>query len=355
TTGEVDGIDSLSGEQPAGEGERRDPTRVPTSPLPSLARGTLIDHYRVVRLVGRGGMGEVYLARDTWLGRRVALKVVNRRRIGSSEAMARFLFEARTTARFSHPHIVAIHGVGEHDGQPYLALEYLEGRSLRARLRESRPPLREAARAALAIAAALAEAHANGVLHRDLKPDNVFLPNDGRIRVVDFGLARVRSQDDAGTVRRQGASAEYDPDQRPEAGAAIYGTPSHMAPELWFGRIATGAADVWALGMILHELFTDQHPYRKRGEPPPQGGRGLLAAPRPAGLRAGADARATARTGPKLPGQGPGAAAERCRGGAGGGRLARSTSTRYRDVGRPLPGAGSLRRAALPRLFWPLR
>jgi eukaryotic-like serine/threonine-protein kinase len=284
TTGETGALDSLSGGPPVPESEPRDPTRVPTSPLPSLARGTLIDHYRVVRLVGRGGMGEVYLARDTRLGRRVALKVVHRRRIGSSEAIARFLFEARTTARFSHPHIVAIHGVGEHEGQPYLALEYLEGRTLRARLRESRPTLREGARAGLAVAEALAEAHANGVLHRDLKPDNVFLPSDGRIRVVDFGLARVRSQDDGGTERWQGASAEYDPEQRPEERAAVYGTPSYMAPELWFGHNATGAADVWALGMILHELFTDQHPYRKRGEGPPRAAE--VCSPRPVPLAA---------------------------------------------------------------------
>jgi serine/threonine protein kinase len=282
TTGEVEGIDSLSGDLPANEAEFPGSTRIRTSPQPSLARGTLIDHYRVVRLVGRGGMGEVYLARDTRLGRRVALKVVNRRRIGSSEAITRFLFEARTTARFNHPHIVAIHGVGEHEGQPYLALEYLEGRSLRARLRESRPPLREAARAALAVAAALAEAHANGVLHRDLKPDNVLLPNDGRIRVVDFGLARVRSHDDTGTVQWQGASAEYDRQRHAEERTAVYGTPSYMAPELWFGRDPTGAADVWGLGMILHELFTHRHPYRKPGEPPPSAAE--VCSPRPVPL-----------------------------------------------------------------------
>ncbi len=243
-------------------GVRRDPTRVPTSPVQSLARGTLVDNYRVDRLVGRGGMGEVYLARDTLLGRRVALKVIHRKRIGSAEAIARFLFEARTTARFSHPHIVAIHGVGEHEGQPYLALEYLEGRSLRARLREGRPSTREATRIAVAIAEGLAEAHRNGVLHRDLKPDNVFLPSDGRLRVVDFGLARVRRQDDAGTERWQGASAEYAPERPVPERAAIYGTPSYMAPELWRGLGATEAADVWALALILHEMLTGIHPYR---------------------------------------------------------------------------------------------
>ena len=281
TTGETGGFGASSDDVSSWDAEQPDPS-VPTSPLPSLAAGSLIDHYRVVRLVGRGGMGEVYLARDTLLGRRVALKVVHRQRIGSAEAIARFLFEARATARFSHPHIVAIHGVGEVEGQPYLALEYLEGRTLRSRLRESRPTLREAVRVALAVAEALTEAHGAGVLHRDLKPDNVFLPTDGRIRVVDFGLARIRSQDDGGGERWQGASAEYVNEREPDERAAIYGTPAYMAPELWCGKGATAAADVWALGLILHELLADRHPYRRKGDDAPQAAE--ICSPRPVPL-----------------------------------------------------------------------
>ncbi|PID38815.1 MAG: hypothetical protein CSB49_03650 [Proteobacteria bacterium] len=165
----------------------------PTASAPRealLEAGCRVDHYRVVRLLGRGGFGDVYLARDTRLGRRVALKVVHPEHLGSDEAIERFLFEARATARFAHPHIVTVFGVGEHEGMPYVALEYLEGRTLRQLLRDEPPSQAEALRVALAIAEALTEAHGANILHRDLKPENVFLPRDGRLRVLDFGLAK---------------------------------------------------------------------------------------------------------------------------------------------------------------------
>lgn len=159
--------------------------------------GDQVDHYKVSRLLGRGGMGEVYLARDTRLGRRVALKVLRPQALGSGRAVARFLHEAQTTARFAHPHIVTVFGVGEHEGHPYVALEYLEGQTLRQRLREGRLGIREATRVGLAVADALREAHRHRVLHRDLKPENVMIPRDGRVRVLDFGLAK-RVEGDAG-------------------------------------------------------------------------------------------------------------------------------------------------------------
>src|SRR5262249_20861051 len=140
--------------------------------------------------LGRGNMGEVYLARDTKLGRKVALKLINPRLLGSADARARFLFEAQATASCNHPHIVTIHAVGEHESAPYFALEYLEGQTLRDRLAEH-PSVQGALRMALAIADALREAHSKGILHRDLKPENVLVPRDGRLRVVDFGLAHL--------------------------------------------------------------------------------------------------------------------------------------------------------------------
>ena len=151
-----------------------------------LEPNTTVDHFRVMRLLGRGGMGEVYLARDLQLGRKVALKVINPQLLGSSKAVSRFLFEARTTARFNHPHIVTVYAVGKVGDMPYVALEYLEGQDLRERIFEDRPSVPEALRITLAIAEAIAEAHGHGVLHRDLKPANVIIPHDGRVRVVDF-------------------------------------------------------------------------------------------------------------------------------------------------------------------------
>ena len=226
--------------------------------------GAEVEHYRVIRPLGRGGMGEVYLARDTRLGRRVALKVVRPERLGSGEAVERFLFEARTTARFNHPHIVTVYSVGEHEGRPYLALEYLEGQSLRDRMRADVPGIREALRLGRAVADALAEAHARGVLHRDLKPDNVLIPRDGRPRVVDFGLAK---QVETTVPRAPRSSDSFDASAETfesfetlERGR-IRGTPANMAPEQWNEDEIGPPTDVWALGLLLYELLCGRRPY----------------------------------------------------------------------------------------------
>ena len=217
-----------------------------------LDRGDMVAHFRVMRLLGRGAMGEVYLARDTLLGRKVALKVIAPDLLGSTKALRRFLFEARATARFNHPNIVTIHAVGEHDGRPWVALEYLEGENLRQRARRERLPLTEALRVAQAIADALAEAHAAGILHRDLKPANVVIGADGRVRVVDFGLAKaVQASDEDMEAGAHGVSSS----------TWLVGTPRYMAPEQWQASNCTGAADVWALGVILFELTSGRRPF----------------------------------------------------------------------------------------------
>src|SRR5688572_2215554 len=136
-----------------------------------------------MRLIGRGGMGEVYLVRDTRLGRRAALKIIGSRSLRMPGARAAFQREAETTARFSHPNIVQVHAVGEYQGRPFVALEYLEGENLATRIKERQLGLTEALRIGLAVAQALAEAHRHGVLHLDLKPANVVMATDGRPRV----------------------------------------------------------------------------------------------------------------------------------------------------------------------------
>jgi serine/threonine protein kinase/WD40 repeat protein len=233
----------------------------------ALAEGTLVDHFKVLRRIGRGGMGEVYLARDTRLGRKVALKLIRSDAFADHDAVERFLFEARVTARFAHPHIVTVFDVGEHLRQPYVALEYLEGQSLRARLEAERPSIREALRIALAIAEALAEAHRGHIVHRDLKPENVFLPTDGRLRVLDFGIAKPEptdavpaSQGPRLSVMSMG-TAETCEVVRGPGGQEFSGTPAYMAPEQWRGDAQTPAVDVWALGIMLHEMLCGQHPY----------------------------------------------------------------------------------------------
>ena len=230
-------------------------------PDETLQPGDLVEHYRVLRRLGRGGMGEVYLARDTRLGRRVALKVLRPESLGSEAAVQRFLFEAKATARFNHPHIVTIHTVGEVDGAPYLALEFLEGQTLRERLGD-RLGAREAVRIGVAIGEALLEAHSSGLLHRDLKPENVMIPRDGRLRVLDFGLARRFGSEG---VAGAGGSLADGADQLTDPGLSrtgdLRGTPLYMAPEQWADEEVTGATDVWALGLILYELFEGRHPF----------------------------------------------------------------------------------------------
>ena len=202
-----------------------------------LPAGTRVGEFRIRELLGEGAMGQVYLAQDLTLGRSVALKLL-KPSVMEGNVLDRFLHEARATASFSHPNIVALHAVGEFEGRPFLALEYVDGESLRARIASGPPSVREAARVVRAIAEAIAEAHRRDLVHADLKPENVLIPRDGRVRVVDFGFARL-----VGTT----------------AGAAS-GTPAYMAPERWHGAAPTGAIDIWSLGIILYELITGARP-----------------------------------------------------------------------------------------------
>ncbi len=226
----------------------------PATGWSQLSRDDQVEHFQIIKLLGRGGMGEVYLARDTKLGRKVALKRILPNTLDNAESIERFLFEARTTAQFSHPNIVTVYAVGEHHGVPYLALEYLPGQTLRNRMKDGELSHREVARLGLAIAAALTEAHRHGVLHRDLKPANVVVPPDGRLRVLDFGLAGIVESVDAVTA----APGELGVDTHKDG---LVGTPPYMAPEQWLCDTLTETVDVWALGLILYELVDGRHPY----------------------------------------------------------------------------------------------
>ena len=244
------------------ENESQTPTTLARAPLQvrRLQAGTQIDNYRIERWLGRGGMGEVYLARDLKLKRQVALKLVHPELMVSQSLIDRFIFEARATARFSHPNIVTIYAVGEYEGRPYLALEYLEGQTLRERLLQAPVAPAEALAIARAVAAALAEAHRHRVFHRDLKPGNIMLAADGRVRVLDFGLAHATPTD--GSVLSW-AEHTYADGSRPATNVVRQaGTPSYMAPEQWTGREShDGKADIWALGVTLFEMLFGERPY----------------------------------------------------------------------------------------------
>ena len=216
------------------------------------ASGTRVDQYALIRLIGQGGMGEVYLARDLTLGRLVAIKLMSRLSAADPRREEMFLNEARLTAQLSHPNIVALYGFGRFHDRPYVALEYVRGETLKARIGHERLEVREILRIAAGVARGVAAAHAKNVLHRDLKPSNVIMADDGRPRVVDFGIARVLASD---------ALFTRAPAQRHKITEGdAFGSPPYMAPEQWAGVDSKGT-DVWALGILLHELVTGRTPY----------------------------------------------------------------------------------------------
>jgi WD40 repeat protein len=206
-------------------------------------------------------MGDVYLARDTVLGRRVALKLLSGKPTLSSAERERALDEARATARFNHPHIVTIHGVGMFGEMLYLALEYVPGETLRSRMEHDPPSLRSTVRLALAVVRALAEAHHHRVLHGDLKPENIMIPADGRLRVLDFGLARRLAAPVLLPSRSGLREVPSNPEIQPGTGCAG-GTPNYLAPELWRGEPPTAASDIWSLGVLLYELVAGRRPFQ---------------------------------------------------------------------------------------------
>ena len=214
-----------------------------------------IGHYRVVSRLGAGGMGEVFLAEDERLGRRVALKVLARDLAADATALARFQREARALAALNHPNIVTIYSVEEHDGAPFLTMELVAGRTLADRIPPSGMELGGLLGVAIPIADALAAAHRGGVTHRDLKPSNVMVSDDGTVKVLDFGLATLVRPDAATLVGDEGASPRT-------ATGAIIGTFPYMSPEQVAGRPADHRSDLFALGVILYEMATGARPFR---------------------------------------------------------------------------------------------
>ena len=204
----------------------------------------------IVALIGAGGMGEVYRARDTKLGRDVAIKVIARAAPADADQMARFEREARILAALNHPHIGAIYGLEDVDGIRALVLELVEGKTLAERLTETRPSMPATLTIARDIAAALEAAHEKGVIHRDLKPANIKITPNGAVKVLDFGLAKVFASDDpaAGSTRSPGLTFE-------EREGVIAGTAGYMSPEQARGTAVNKRADIWAFGCVLYEML----------------------------------------------------------------------------------------------------
>jgi len=216
--------------------------------------GPTLSHYRILHKLGAGGMGEVYLAEDTRLERRVALKVVAEELVADEGARRRLVREARLASTLNHPHVCTIYEVGEADGQTYIAMEFAEGRSLGDQIPSDGFPLETALRYGLQLADALWHAHEHHIVHRDLKSGNVVITTDGRVKVLDFGLATRSHLAPADAAATQEATRT--------AAGAIVGTPAYMAPEVLGGVPASEASDVWSLGVVLYEMATGALPFR---------------------------------------------------------------------------------------------
>jgi eukaryotic-like serine/threonine-protein kinase len=226
--------------------------------------GRTLAHYRVTARIGSGGMGEVYRAVDSRLGRDVALKVLPPELRRDAERLGRFRREARLLASLNHPNIAAIHGFEEGDGMPILALELVEGEDLAAHLASGRIPLDEALAVAKQVVEALAEAHSKGVVHRDLKPANVKLTPDGTVKVLDFGLAKACTLD-AATPREDPSHSPTLSHGGDTRAGVILGTAAYMAPEQATGGDVDKRADIWALGCLLFEMLAGRRPFVGEG------------------------------------------------------------------------------------------
>jgi eukaryotic-like serine/threonine-protein kinase len=225
-----------------------------------LTPGARLGPYEVVSVLGTGGMAEVYRARDTRLGRDIALKVVNEALASSPDLVRRFEQEARLAGSLNHPNVVAVYDVGLHEGAPYFVTELLQGESLRHRLSRGRIPLQTALDWAAQMAQGLAAAHARGVIHRDVKPDNVFIGSDGHVKLLDFGIAKLAE------AAREGGPHELMDDTVTPTGRAtrtgsVLGTPGYMSPEQVRGESVDARTDIFSLGAVVYEMLSGKRAF----------------------------------------------------------------------------------------------
>jgi serine/threonine protein kinase len=217
--------------------------------------GKTLGRYRILEMIGRGGMGEVFLAEDASLRRRVALKFLPPEMQQDAEARKRFIREARSAAALDHPYICHINEVAESDGRDFIVMEYVEGQALRAKIGQGPLPLPDTLQVGIEVAEALEAAHGKGIVHRDIKPENIMLTRTGHAKVMDFGLAKQMGRPEEAEIGGPTMTLLT------SEGTTV-GTLAYMSPEQLRGQDADTRSDIWALGVTLYEMASGSRPFQ---------------------------------------------------------------------------------------------
>ena len=225
----------------------------------NIENGTIINQYKILSEIGKGGMGEVYLAQDTKLNRKVAIKFLNEEFSKDSEKLNRFIQEAQATSALNHPNILTVYGIDSFDDTHYIATEFIEGETLREVIsKKDSVPLNQILKIGIQTAEALSASHTAGIAHRDIKPENVMIREDGYVKVLDFGLAKLteekKSEDDISLEGETKALVKTNP-------GVVMGTVSYMSPEQARGKETDAKTDIWSLGVVLYEMLSGKVPF----------------------------------------------------------------------------------------------
>jgi len=223
-----------------------------------LEKGTTISHYKILSEIGKGGMGEVYLAQDTKLNRKVAIKFLNEKYGKDVEKLKRFTQEAQAASALNHPNILMVHEIDETDGNNFIVTEFIEGNTLRESLgKKESIPLNTILKIGIQVSEALSAAHAAGIVHRDIKPENIMIRKDGYVKVLDFGIAKLIEKKTVKDVSLEGetkAMVKTSP-------GIVMGTVSYMSPEQAQGKETDARTDIWSLGVVLYEMLAGRVPF----------------------------------------------------------------------------------------------
>ncbi|MBK6725101.1 MAG: serine/threonine protein kinase [Acidobacteria bacterium] len=225
-----------------------------------LASGEKLSHYKIISAIGKGGMGEVFLAQDTKLNRQVALKILPAEFAEDKDRMGRFVREAQSASALNHSNIITIYEIGESDGTHFIATEFIDGKTLGEYAKANPLNYRSALEIAIQVASALDEAHAAGIVHRDIKPDNVMVRANGLVKILDFGIAKVSASSTSVIDSSEDATAI----KSPTMPGMIIGTANYMSPEQAKGKEVDARTDIFSFGVVLYEMIADSFPLKAK-------------------------------------------------------------------------------------------